>query len=336
MARSKKRLLAGFAAASLLCVAAALVYFSLRTWVGDLSSDTPTEAQLDKLLGGADVVTIIREADVVEAGRVELKEELIETRKPEKISAESAGRAKALMSDRMTYFQGTSMCRFDPGVTLSFRKADREVTLLICLKCGDLSVMQEDKAIGFLSFANEPVLRLVRDIFPHDDDIRQLIEEREAAAREAAEIDARWLAGMPKSIRPLWDKMPQDGSKVNLRPLQHALAREYPDRPARILALLTWYGSGEGAWSSFPSYESVVENLLLDYSTADLVAAIDGERLTERQLDGAARLFGAWRFSKERPGEAASLPLELRKTLLAHAQKSPIKRNVEMATQAFR
>jgi hypothetical protein len=95
-------------------------------------------------------------------------------------------------------------------------------------------------------------------------------------------------------------------------------------------------GLARGAWSSYPSYESVVENLLLDYSTADLVASIDGERLTERQLDGAARLFGGWKFSKERPGEAALLPLALRKTLLEHTQKSSFQRNVEMATQAFR
>jgi hypothetical protein len=252
MVRSKARLLAVLAGASLLCAAATLIYFSLRAWAGDLSSATPTEAQLSKLLGGAEVVTIIREADEVEAGRVELKEDLIETRRPEKISSELADRAKALMSDRMTYFRGTSMCRFDPGVTLGFRKADLKIMLLICLKCGDLSVMQEDKPIGFVSFASVPVLRLVRDIFPYDDDIRQRLEEREATAREVAERDARWLAGMPKSIRPLWDKTPQYGSKVNLRPLRRALEREFPDHSQRILALLTWYGSGEGGMVELP------------------------------------------------------------------------------------
>lgn len=246
----------------------------------------------------------------MEAGRVELKEELIETRKPVKISAELAERAKALMSDRMTYFRVPSLCRFNPGVTLKFRKANREITLVICLKCADLSVHQGDAEVGFASFSTgqEKVEYLLRGIFPRDEDIRQLIEEREASVREGAERDARWFAGMPKSIRPLWDKAPQDGSKVNLRPLRRALDREFPDRSQRILALLNWYGSGEGAWSSYPSYESVVENMLLDYSTADLVATIDGERLTERQLDGRLGSSGGGSLPKSGPAKRPCFP----------------------------
>ena len=42
----------------------------------------------------------------------------------------------------------------------------------------------------------------------------------------------------------------------------------------RIRVLLTWFGSGGGRWTGFDMYEEVPEELLLDYPTADVLAAM--------------------------------------------------------------
>ena len=77
-----------------------------------------------------------------------------------------------------------------------------------------------------------------------------------------------------------------------------ALSKQFPDQKKRILALLQWYGSGEGPWSGYASYEAAAEELLLLYRTEDILGVIRDTELTEQQLEGTARLFGGWAFSK--------------------------------------
>ena len=145
-----------------------------------------------------------------------------------------------------------------------------------------------------------------------------------ATAREQRywETRTRWFAAMPGSIRPLWTGTMESESRPDLEKLRHALAKEYPATTPRILALFGWFGSGAGPWTGCPMYESVAEQLLLDFPTLDLVSTAQTADLSEQQLEGAARLFGGWDFSRHRPDDLKALPSELKNKLLVHALKT--------------
>jgi len=162
--------------------------------------------------------------------------------------------------------------------------------------------------------------------------------EAENALEEASQRAVeRWVKAMPNSLRPLWPDglQPDVLMRFDLTPLDAALNRQFPNKNARILSLLAWYGSGGGPWSGFPVYETVPEQMLFEYSTPELVDAVISATLSEQETEGAARLFGGWEFRSKRPAEITLLPAELKRTLLAHALKSTDKDKVERARSAF-
>lgn len=164
---------------------------------------------------------------------------------------------------------------------------------------------------------------------------RKEVEDSAAQAKQEEASSARWRAAMPKSVRPLWERAVRDETAPDVQPLRAALTTELPDLRQRILALFSWFGSGDGPWSGFPSYELAAEELLLDFPTADLVAAAQDANLTDTQLEGAARLFGGWDFSQRRPGDLATLPPALKKKLLDHSLESNDEDKRSRARRAF-
>jgi hypothetical protein len=156
----------------------------------------------------------------------------------------------------------------------------------------------------------------------------------EKAEREAEE---RWVKTMPTSLVPLWPDSFQPDALMNydLGPLDAALNREYPDKDTRIRSLLAWYGSGTGPWSGYPAYEEVAAKLLLEYSTSELLLAVQSSPMGEEQIEGAARLFAGWDFRHARPADNALLPVELKRLLLNHSLKSTDQDKLERARKAF-
>ncbi len=192
-------------------------------------------------------------------------------------------------------------------------------------------------------------------------------ESRERHAEEAgAEADEqRWMNAMPASVRPLWPQavearpfegsmsifVPQgsaSGSKTpaeastrerevppEIKRLAAELAKEFPDPSQRIRVLFAWFGSGNGAWTGYPEYEGIVEELLLEYKTPELLAALDAASLSEPEQEGAARLFAGFAFKTLRPTDNALLPAELKRLLLAHSLKGIDKDKKARARLAF-
>jgi hypothetical protein len=117
-----------------------------------------------------------------------------------------------------------------------------------------------------------------------------------------------------------------------------------PIDPRELLALiekadrivLTWYGSGDGPWSGYPAYEGIAEDLPLDFSTPEIVSTIQSSNLTESQVEGAARLFGGWKFSHLRPDDLKEVPSELKAILLEHSLKSKDQDKRDRAQHAFK
>jgi len=163
-------------------------------------------------------------------------------------------------------------------------------------------------------------------------------EEREEDVRlqKKSEVSqARWLRAMPESLKPFRSGMGDPFGSNNSQKMAAALTKQFPDKNARILVLLNWYGSGEGPWSGFPSYESVAEELLLLHKTEEILGAIRDVNLTEQQTEGLARLLGGWTFSRQRPDDRTLISLELKARLLEHSLKSDDEDKQGRAKRAF-
>lgn len=149
--------------------------------------------------------------------------------------------------------------------------------------------------------------------------------EWESDRRRAEETNLAWQAWQrvapPEIVSFLPDLMPSVNPEYPSEQLlrsEEALRAAHPQERQAILVLLEWFGSGEGPWSGFPSYESVAEALLLRHPTEAIVAAIGDAELPPARAEGAARLFASWWFNRMRPGEARALPRDLKRRLREH------------------
>jgi hypothetical protein len=163
---------------------------------------------------------------------------------------------------------------------------------------------------------------------------RELSEQARSASKKADDDEHRWLKAMPSSLKPLWSKAQAeyDPPKFpDLKPLDATLKAQYPDMHDRIRALLAWFGSGAGPWSGFPGYEEIAAKLLREYSTPDLIAAVQNRKLSDEEVEGAARILG----SRTPVSDKTPIPPELRRVLLDHCLKSSDQDKVARAQEAF-
>jgi hypothetical protein len=153
---------------------------------------------------------------------------------------------------------------------------------------------------------------------------------RETVSHAQAE---RWRAALPASLAPFVDDMGVGG-----KPHPEwgaALAAEYPDLQRRAVMLLRLFGSGAGPWSDgYPSYENVPEVFLAEMPAKVLIAAAT-DALDDRVTEGAARLFSGWEFGRRLPDDRVALPAELKRRLLAHAERCENEDNRARARAAF-
>jgi hypothetical protein len=178
---------------------------------------------------------------------------------------------------------------------------------------------------------------------------RDTIEAQRESEREDAIFAQRWLAAMPPDLKPLWPEIlqnsvwwqnPADAPKATARVFDPVLAKEYPDVNQRIRSLFSWFGSGAGPWSGYYVTEDVPSRMLLEYSGAQLVNALQGEPLTDAEAEGAVRFFvgyvpdASFRQPEDRT-LIAQLPDELKKTLLDHVVRTGDKDKLAITRQAF-
>jgi len=234
-----------------------------------------------------------------------------------------------------------------------------------CLPMLEIELSRQEREIGVISVFDELTIRFsgwsgdariadrekllkwfgVRGITgPH-----RAINEAAERQRTDAIAAERWLAGMPKDIRPLWQnvlenplwwQLPPEAVKASARTLEPVLANEYPDVNQRIRSLFSWFGSGAGQWSGFYGWENVPSHMLLEYSGAQFVNALQGEPLTDAEAEGAVRFFvGYTPGALFRPPEDRTLinqlPDELKKALLDHLAKTGNQEKLESARKAF-
>lgn len=165
------------------------------------------------------------------------------------------------------------------------------------------------------------------------------VEHERAAAGQRATRWEGWLRAMPASLTPFRgsiDEYGQQGyARLDTRAMLDALRIEYPDPGARARALFAWFGVGSGLWSGFPSYEAIVEDLLMACDTKELLAAVEGRVLTEAEAEGAARYFAGWPFRKHKSEDGKLLSPALRKRLFEVGSKTTSADRLERARAAF-
>jgi hypothetical protein len=162
-------------------------------------------------------------------------------------------------------------------------------------------------------------------------DTREENEQREAEWLQSTED---WERAMPPSLRPLWpDRLgygPDEMSPADVDAAEALLRAAAPDPVARVRALYTWFGSGKGGWSGYPSYEHAAEQLLLTYPVEVLLAALDAATDDVAAAYGAARLF-----SGIREEDRQRCPEPLRRRMLDAVECYSIRDNYWRFRSAF-
>jgi hypothetical protein len=165
--------------------------------------------------------------------------------------------------------------------------------------------------------------------------VREEVEEAKAQAFQSSRDWDKWNDSMPVPLRSVYHISKNEIGLTSLEPLAKALEDGIPDQNLRILALLNWFGSGAGPWSGFPSYEEIAEKLLLRYDTKNLLSAVRSVNTSPAQTEGAARLFGGWAFSKERPNDLSQLDPALKAKFWDFTKNTQDKDKLGRAQRAF-
>lgn len=269
-----------------------------------------------------------------QADRVEVHDSRIGRGQTLYVSEERADLQSLKTSIMVKPPEGWYRCACIPSTTITFLKAKKELGFVEIFEgedihysewTGDATVADRKRWFAWLDSRGVTS--------PHKE-----FDEQAALAKQDQKDEEKWRKAMPSSLLPLWQHMtayrPVPG-QYETKFEEIAISKQYPQANSRILALMSWFGSGAGPWSGFPGYEDVPERMLLKYSTADLVAAVSSKPLTDPETEGAARFFAGWEFNRTRPNDLAKLPDSLRKTFLEHSLKSKDEDNVERAKNSF-
>jgi len=166
--------------------------------------------------------------------------------------------------------------------------------------------------------------------------LRKNYEEDKARAIKSKKDTERWVNAMPQPLKELWSKdIAMFGIEEDVSEYRKLLNQNIPNKKERISLLLHWFGSGAGPWSGYPAYESVAEDMLLEYKIEDIVSFAQNEDLTTTQVEGVARLLGGWDFSKKYPKGLEQVPKDLKKRLWEHVKTTKDDDKLGRAKRAF-
>lgn len=166
---------------------------------------------------------------------------------------------------------------------------------------------------GSDSFTDSPMFR--------QPGMHQTAAEDTALTTAEQEAQQRWQKAMPICLSEFWRPMMSNLDTVDYHAMRLTLLEEY-DRPAKqALALFAWYGQGLGDWQSYPKWETVPEQFLMEMPLPVLVEALEENPLDTAHLEGAARFFTGELFLAMRGDELAQLPQGLKEAFIEHVQE---------------
>lgn len=229
-----------------------------------------------------------------------------------------ARRAISEFQKTVARWNGGLWACFDPRHALRVRTDQHHYDLLLCFACHAMAVYRDGEFRVSLGASGNPEAldQLLTAAGLRLSQTAPKPASAEALAKQEAD-KTRWLNGMPSSLRPLRMKFGVLEDYL-AEDIEAKIDGQYPDRKQRIRALLKWYGSGAGPWDHYPAEENLTESLLLGFTTAELLAAVDLKQLDSAQLEGTARLFAGWNFQQYRTDDHALLSAEFKQALLQH------------------
>lgn len=292
----------------------------------------PTQASLDRLLASVTRVRVI--AGGMARGKAMGTEVLLETADATDIAAFRA--CLKIVEDPRTF--GHCMCHGNPALELY---AGDELAATLGFHHG--------RSIRWEAWKHDAVLQdgsgLVNWLAERGvTGPRQEVEALKRQQEQSIQAARRWKAAMPAALEPFWDAMMQVGfgqvvaiamnpSKTRRDParqvyarriplMKAALEKAYPDPVSRALAVLGWYGHGEGPWNGFPAYEIFADDLLLEFPVEVIVTALQAEEVTPEHLEGAARHFAQWGFLAPHEQDTGQVPEAVKQRLMEHVRAS--------------
>ncbi len=162
------------------------------------------------------------------------------------------------------------------------------------------------------SFTDSPMFRQPR--------MHEAAAETSPLTTAEQQAQQRWHKAMPICLNEFWRPMMSDLDTVDYRAMRLALMEEYSTPAKQALALFAWYGQGLGDWQTYPKWETVPEQFLMEIPLPALVEALEENPLDEAHLEGAARFFAGDLFQALRGHELAQLPTGLKEAFTEHVQ----------------
>ena len=111
------------------------------------------------------------------------------------------------------------------------------------------------------------------------------------------------------------------------------LKAEIPNETELILTLFKVFGNDFGAWSGFPAYELLPENVLMLISIEKLNQVIDNQDLTAEHKEGIARFLSGWHFMQKRQSDISQVSQKTKEMLLKHLKAKGDKEKIKLFKQ---
>jgi len=222
---------------------------------------------------------------------------------------------------------GASACIIEPRHGLRVVANGHTYDYLICFQCGQGIVYEDNKEIASLNIGGRPTVLnnlLVAAKLPVDNLARMETEDK-----DTAQIVAAARAHLPKSLQDVWANHHDLWTGNFLADSRAALAAEFPGVTPRILALLESLGAEKSSFLQTP-YQLQAANLLVEYPSGQLVAAMQAGPLSDAQMLGAVQFV-----STNFPDPAANLPADLRAKLLDFAQRQGDRSTMQRMNAVF-
>jgi hypothetical protein len=283
----------------------------------------PTQSSLDTLLNGVSRVRVVSHELTKEGTKVQT---LCETSEPADLAA--FRECFAIVEDPKSF--GHCMCLGDPHLELY---SGESLVATIGYHHGRSMRWNAWKSDALF---REP-MRLLDWMSAHGvTEPRRQLEEMARYSSELRSAEERWMEAIPDCLRPLWERMEHDNDPAVYQAVAEVLKATMPDAIERASALFGWFGCGMGPWSGYPSYETIVEDLLLEYPTQQLIDALVRREPTNAQWLGAARYFSSWGFGKQKKKDRRLLPAEIKQRLLEAARSTADADNIMTAESRLR
>jgi len=205
---------------------------------------------------------------------------------------------------------------FDPRHAIRIEDGGHVYDFLLCFACYRMSLYKDGKPVASVGVHGSP--KLINDVLVAAGLPRSTSEDEVAFFEEQqkGQIEMeRFEAAMPRSVGNIMAESFTEYSADRLRRTQAALAQEYPRPKQRILALFHWLGSAPERKNGRDEHERFIEDLLMAYTTEELLAPLRTTDPSDTQLAGAARLLAGIRFTNKRPGDWDRISASLKSSL---------------------